>query len=279
MKNKGIFKRLWEQARRDKKAFVIYVVLRAIVIAAAVAAGLRGDYESLFFCLLTLSLFLAPSIVEISLKIDLPTSLEIIILLFIFAAEILGELQAYYVRFPYWDTMLHTINGFLCAAVGFSLIDIMNRSERFSLKLSPLYVSIVAFCFSMTVGVLWEFFEFGMDMLFHTDMQKDFVVHSISSVALDPTLSNRPVVLEGITDVAVNGQSLGLGGYLDIGLIDTMKDLMVNFIGAVVFSFIGFFHVRSRGKSKVASQFIPRVEPDDETAPADNSHEAETDQQ
>ena len=265
----GFGKKLLEQARRDKKAFAIYFILRLIVLVSAVLAFIRGDYESLFFCVLTLVLFLLPSLVELSLRIDLPTSLEIIIFLFIFAAEILGELQAYYVRFAFWDTMLHTVNGFLCAAIGFALIDIMNRSERFSLKLSPLYVAVAAFCFSMTIGVLWEFFEFGMDVFFQTDMQKDFVVHRISSVSLDPTKSNHPVVIDNITDVVVNGQSLGLGGYLDIGLIDTMKDLLVNFVGAVVFSIIGFFHVRSRGHGRVASQFIPRVETEPQNSEAD----------
>ena len=265
----GFGQKLLEQARRDKKAFAIYFILRLIVLASAVLAFIRGDYESLFFCVLTLVLFLLPSLIELSLRIDLPTTLEIIIFLFIFAAEILGELQAYYVRFAFWDTMLHVVNGFLCAAIGFSLIDIMNRSERFSLKLSPLYVAVAAFCFSMTIGVLWEFFEFGMDTFFHTDMQKDFVVHRISSVSLDATKSNHPVIIDNITDVVVNGESLGLGGYLDIGLIDTMKDLLVNFVGAVVFSVIGFFHVRSRGRGRVASQFIPRVETEPQNSEAD----------
>ena len=245
--------------RKDRKAFTIYLVLRGIVIAAMVLSILRRDYESFFFCVLTLALFMIPAFMEVSFRIELPTALEVIILLFIFAAEILGELQAYYIKFAYWDTMLHTVNGFLCAAVGFALVDVMNRSERFSMKLSPLYVAVGAFCFSMTVGVLWEFFEFGMDMIFHTDMQKDFIVHSISSVMLDPTASNKAVAIEGITDVAVNGQSLGLGGYLDIGLIDTMKDLLVNFVGAVVFSVIGFFYVKRRGEGKFARNFIPRV--------------------
>ena len=121
----------------------------------------------------------------------------------------------------------------------------------------------------MTIGVLWEFFEFGMDTFFHTDMQKDFVVHRISSVSLDATKSNHPVIIDNITDVVVNGESLGLGGYLDIGLIDTMKDLLVNFVGAVVFSVIGFFHVRSRGRDRVASQFIPRVETEPQNSEAD----------
>ena len=96
-------------------------------------------------------------------------------------------------------------------------------------------------------------------MLLKTDMQKDFVVTRISSVALDPTLSNKAVVIDNIADVSVNGEPLGLGGYLDIGIIDTMKDLIVNFVGAVVFSIIGFFYVKSRGKSKFAKKFIPTI--------------------
>ena len=201
-----------------------------------------------------------------------------IVLLFIFAAEILGELQSYYVKFPYWDTMLHTVNGFLFAAFGFALVDIFNRNQKFSVRMSPLYLAIVAFCFSMTIGVLWEFFEFGCDRIFGTDMQKDFVVTSFSSVYLNPDGVNIPVVVDNIADTAVNGQSLGINGYLDIGLFDTMKDLIVNFIGAVIFSVIGFIYVKGRekGRGTIARQFIPIVLNDEdiqktETLQAENS--------
>ena len=137
-------------------------------------------------------------------------------------------------------------------------MDLLNRNEKVKFQLSPAFTAIVAFCFSMTIGVIWEFFECGMDLFLGFDMQKDTVLHSITSVMLDPTKGNHPVTIEGIKDVAVNGESLGLGGYLDIGLLDTMKDLFVNFIGAVVFSVIGFFYVKSRGKGKMARRFIPR---------------------
>ena len=124
-------------------------------------------------------------------------------------------------------------------------------------------MAIVAFCFSMTVGVLWEFFECAMDQLLFLDMQKDTVVNTISTVMLDPTGGNKPQIIRGITDVILvtdQGEiSLGLGGYLDIGLLDTMKDLFVNFIGAVVFSIVGYFYVKGRGKGKFAKNFIPQV--------------------
>ena len=125
-------------------------------------------------------------------------------------------------------------------------------------------MAIVAFCFSMTIGVLWEFFEFGMDTFFHTDMQKDTIVNAIYSVSLDPTNSNKVVALTGITDTAVNGKSLGLGGYLDIGLIDTMQDLLVNFVGATVFAVIGFFYAKGKGKKpSPATDFIPSIKAED----------------
>lgn len=256
---------LREQFHQHKGKFIIYVLLRAIVVAALILSAVRGRYENVAICALTLVLFLLPAFIEKNFRIDLPDTLEIIILCFIFAAEMLGELACWYVRFNGWDTLLHTINGFMFAAVGFCLVDLLNRNKNFRFELSPVFLALVAFCFSMTIGILWEFFEFAMDYFFQMDMQKDTILHTISSVALDPTNSNTPVVIRGITDASINGESLGLGGYLDIGLYDTMKDLFVNFIGAVVFSVIGYFYVKSRGKHKFATHFIPVVETTDDT--------------
>lgn len=256
-------KALHMELREHKSSFIVYVVLRMLVILMMILQIFNRNYENVFLCALTLILLVMPSFIQVRLKIELPTALEIIILFFIFAAEILGEIQSYYIRFSFWDTVLHTMNGFLAAAIGFALVDILNRSKRISFQLSPAYMAVVAFCFSMTIGVIWEFFEFGMDMIFGLDMQKDTIVNSIHSVMLDSTNNNIPIGIEGIKDVTVNGQSLGLGGYLDIGLIDTMKDLLVNFIGAVVFSVIGFFYIKNRGKGKFAKGLIPRLKTKD----------------
>ena len=118
----------------------------------------------------------------------------------------MGEINSYYTKIPYWDTMLHTINGFLMAAIGFALVDIFNRSERFSVKLSPLFLAIVAFCFSMTVGVLWEFFEFAADTYLHMDMQKDWIVHEINSVMFNPDGLNIVEHVK-IDSLIVNGET------------------------------------------------------------------------
>ena len=256
---KSLFKELRAHIKENKSTFAVYIILRIIVIAALVVAVLRRDFETAFVCCLSLLLFLAPAFVEKTFKIYLPSVLEIIILLFIFAAEILGELAAFYVRVPHWDTMLHTINGFICAAVGFALVDLLNESKSIKFQLSPLFVAVVAFCFSMTVGVMWEFFEFGCDMILKTDMQKDSVVNAISSVILDPSNANKSIKITDIQSVMINGQEVNAKGYIDIGLIDTMKDLFVNCVGAVIFSVIGFFYIKNRGKGTFAENFIPKV--------------------
>ena len=253
-----------EQIRNHKGSFFVYIFLRLSVVLVMIAQVFNRDYYNVFLCALTLILFTGPSFIERNWHIDIPDTLEIIVLLMIYSAEILGEIRSYYVNVPGWDTALHTMTGFLAAAVGFSLVDILNSNDQFKFNLSPVYLAICAFCFSMTIGILWEFFEFSMDFFLHMDMQKDTVLNAIYSVELDPTKTNKVIAITGITDTVVNGRSLGLGGYLDIGLYDTMKDLFVNFIGAVVFSVIGFFYVKHKGAGRFAKRFIPTVMKDDE---------------
>lgn len=254
---KNIKEALDMELREHRSSFIVYVVLRLVVIVTMILQFLNGNYENFFLCILTLVLLVMPSLIQVTFKIELPTVLEILILVFIFAAEILGEIREYYIVFPMWDTILHTINGFLAAAIGFSMVDLLNRSKKMMFQLSPLFTAIVAFCFSMTIGVIWEFFEFGMDTLFGLDMQKDTIIQTIRSVTLDPAGRNVVTVIENIKNVTVNGQELGLNGYLDIGIIDTMKDLIVNFIGAVVFSVFGYFYVKNRGEGNLVSRFVP----------------------
>lgn len=247
-----------KELREHRSSFLVFYTLRILVLVVLVRQLFLRNYEGAFFCILTILLLYVPSWLQVKLRIELPPPLEITILCFIFAAEILGEVNAFYVVIPGWDTMLHTLNGFLAAAVGFSMVMLLNDDERLTFDLSPAFLALVAFCFSMTIGVLWEFFEFGMDFFFHSDMQKDTVIHAIYTVALDTTRTNKVVAVPGIQDVVINGQSLGLGGYLDIGLIDTMKDLIVNFVGAMVFSITGFFYARSKGQRRTAAQsFVP----------------------
>lgn len=247
------------ELREHRSSFVVFTTLRLLVVATLVRQIFLQSYESVFFCTLTLLLLYVPSWIQVRLHIELPPALEITTLCFIFAAEILGEVNAFYIRIPGWDTMLHTLNGFLAAAVGFSTVVLLNNDRRLTFDLSPAFMALMAFCFSMTVGVLWEFFEFFMDCFFAMDMQKDTIINTINSVALDATASNKVVRIQGIEEVYINGEALGLGGYLDIGLVDTMKDLIVNFIGAVVFSIFGFIYVKTKGERHGLTQsFVPQ---------------------
>ena len=258
--------KIYTNAKHKKRDITVYVILRFLVLLTLIIQLFRGNYENVFLCILTLILFTIPTIIDKKLNIALPNALESIILLFIFSAEILGEVQNFYGIFKGWDSILHTINGFLCAAIGFSLIDILNRSEKFHTKMTPAFVALVAFCFSMTIGVLWEFFEFGMDVTFKTDMQKDRIVQEISTVTLNPEGKNDPVEIRNITGTTIhyieNGENKEISvvdGFLDIGIRDTMKDLFVNFIGAVVFSILGLLYIKDRDEYKFAEKFMPRL--------------------
>ena len=248
------------KARKNRTK--IQMVLTLIVVFSVIRQFFLGNYHNMFLGILTLILFMVPQFLDKKLSVTIPVGLETVILIFIFSAEILGEINAFYVKIPIWDTILHTTNGFLMAAIGFALIDLFNRSEKFSIKMSPYFVAFFAFCFSMTVGVLWEFFEFSMDQFFGLDMQKDWIVTAINSVKLNPTGANVPIHVD-VQSVVINGEQWNLGGYLDIGLIDTMKDLIVNFIGAVVFSIIGILYLKNRGRGKLAASLIPQVRNED----------------
>ena len=252
-----------KQVKKERRInIIVYLVLRFLVIVCMVEQALKGNWHAVALCFLTLILFTLPTIASKTFKVKLPTTLEIIVYLFIYAAEILGEIQNLYGIIKHWDTMLHTLNGFLSAAVGFSLIDILNRTERFHIKMTPIFVALVAFCFSMTIGVLWEFGEFAADRYLSLDMQKDRVVQKISSVELNKENKNDPVVIDNINKTEIysnNNKKITTveNGYLDLGIIDTMKDLIVNFIGALVFSILGFLYIKDRDEYQFIERFVP----------------------
>lgn len=248
-----------KKLKKAKKTLITYFVLRVLVIVCMVAQSMNGNWENVLLCVLTLLLFTIPTIFSETLNITLPSTLETIVYIFIFAAEILGEVQSFYTHVIYWDSILHTINGFICAAIGFSLIDLLNTNDNIHINLSPIFVSIVAICFSMTIGVIWEFFEYSVDKLLLKDMQKDTIVKTISSVALDEKKENNPIVVDNIEKTIIYTKDKEVvieGGYLDLGINDTMKDLFVNFLGAITYSLIGFLYIKNRDKYRFAEEFM-----------------------
>lgn len=246
-----------ESRRRN---VLIFVVMRILIIVCMFRQLGNGYYPHVLLCMLSLALISIPGILKKKLRISLPNVFEVAVCLFVYGAEILGEIENFYGIIPMWDTMLHTINGFLAAAVGFGIIDLLNAPSK-RINMTPLFVALVSLCFSMTVGVMWEFAEFGIDAAFHTDMQKDWVVQSVSSVNFDAEQANNAATVDGIAYTVLYDENGGIlmtveGGYLDIGIIDTMKDLWVNLLGAVVFSVCGYLYVHRRDKYKFAGNFI-----------------------
>lgn len=242
-----------------RSSLLVYIVIRILVLLCLITQLIHGDLNNAFLCALTLVLLVMPYFISKNFKIEIPNFFEIVILLFIFSSEILGEINSFYIKIPVWDTMLHTLNGFLCAGVGFSLVNLLNENSE-KINLSPFYVAVVAFCFSMTIGVLWEFIEFGADNIILSDMQKDRIVPTISTVVLDETNSNNSIVVRDIDKTILydkEGKELAIinGGFLDIGLYDTMKDMFVNFIGAIVFCICGYLYLK-KGNFKFTQHFI-----------------------
>ena len=260
IKVQKLIKMAYQETRRSSLA--IYLILRFLVILCMILQLLRGDLNNAMLCLLSLVLLFAPLFIQNKFEITLPDGLEIAIYLFIFSAEILGEINNFYGILPHWDTMLHTINGFLATAVGCSLVDLLNKNSK-SINLSPFYLCLVAFCFSMTIGVLWEFFEYAGDKFFNLDMQKDTIIQKISSVELNPDGENKPILVKDIDKTIIydkEGNILQVieNGYLDIGINDTMKDLFVNFVGAIVFSTLAFFGLKYNKNNSFINKFIPK---------------------
>lgn len=250
----------------NKKIVAVYVVFRAIAVVNLVNNIIfMQRWGDVFILALTLALFEIPQLVERLFKIEIPNLLELIIILFIFSSTILGELSDFYGYFKMWDTALHTLNGFLAAGVGFSLVYLLNKNAE-GIKLSPLFLAIVTFCFSMTVGVMWEFFEYSADRWMNLDMQKDRVVQEINSVSLGEEnkvlyrIENiQRTVIESKDDGGNTIETVIDAGYLDIGIIDTMKDLFVNLLGAIVFSVFGYLYAQhDQKKYRFVRNFIPK---------------------
>ena len=239
----------------------VYIVLRFLIIVTIVLQSLKGNFDNVFVCVLALLLFTLPNIVSKRFKIELPTMLESIIYAFIFSAQILGEIQNFYFIFPYWDVILHTLNGFICAGIGFSLFDLLNKNQTTKIYLSPIYITIVAVLFSVTVGCVWEFFEYNIDKYMLKDTQKDEIITDLYTVNFN--LENEVESFNDITKTEITYDSGKVvvidNGYLDIGLHDTMHDMYVNLIGALIFALFGYYYAKDSDEYEFAKNFIPKM--------------------
>lgn len=193
---------------------IISWVVRVLLLVAIVESIYTKKYQNTFIGVISIIMTFYPSILKKKLRVYLPSSLQIIITLFIFAAEFLGEFYEFYYKIPWWDNMLHCISGSVLGIIGFMFVYFLNKTHIKRTKLSPFFIALFAFCFSITIGVFWEFFEFSVDRLLGFNMQK----------------------------FRMPGED---------GLVDTMIDLFVDTLGAFVVSAIGYIYMKRNKKVRV----------------------------
>lgn len=241
----------------------LYVLFRLITLGMLMSQLYLQRWEGVGILLLAFALYLLPWTITRFLKIEIPNLFEGFIICFIFSAMNLGEMRNFYNTFPLWDTALHTLNGFLAAGVGLSLVELLNHNAK-SIRLSPIFIAILTFSFSMTIGVLWEFGEYTADNVLGLDMQKDRIVHTINTVALstdDARIQLPEIAKTVVTYHTADGQpkTQTINGYLDIGLHDTMKDLFVNLVGAICFAVFAYFYELSNAERfRFIQHFVPK---------------------
>ena len=196
----------------------------------------KGDYVLMLLqCIVGVAAMLLPSLLKRTLNLVIPSKMMLLFAVFLYCAIYLGEVRAFYYNVPHWDTILHTFSGAMLGALGFSVINFLNKTDRVPMNLSPLFVVVFAFCFALALGVVWEIYEFTADALLHTNMQK---------FALE---SGEPLV----------GRA---------ALMDTMKDLIVDTLGALAMSIIGYISLKYK-KGWVEKLLLHRQRKAEKTTP------------
>lgn len=175
---------------------------------------IKSDYALMLSqCILGVIAMLLPGLLQKKLRINIPSNMLILYTIFLYAAIYLGEVKSFYYNVPNWDNILHTFSGAMIGAIGFSFVTLLNKTEKVPMNLSPLFVAVFSFCFAVTLGVVWEFYEFTFDGLLGLNMQK--------------------FALENGT------QLIGRAA-----LTDTMIDLFVDAVGALIMSIIGYISLK-----------------------------------
>lgn len=197
-------------------AFIIYKIIVSPTSNTENIEGLRVKTDYILMltqCILGVVALFLPNIISKKTKILIPSNMYIVYILFLYGAVFLGEVRNYYYKVPNWDTILHTCSGAMLGALGFSFINILNKQERVHVELSPGFVAFFAFEFAITLGVIWEIYEFLADGVLGLNMQK--------------------FALENGTELI--GRA---------AVVDTMEDLIVDSIGAFVMSIIGYISLK-----------------------------------
>jgi hypothetical protein len=251
--------------RHFKRKFILYVVTRMIFILVGVVSALFEDYLTASLCAIALVFFLLPTFLYNKFNIKVPSALEISAVLFTFMCVVGGEIGHLYAQFPLWDKILHTFSGFLIAAIGLAFMDFFTKRKSSVFRLTPFFAVFFAFFFALGVEVIWEVFEYMVDTFTgFTDMQADYYINYFTSKKAGGETNPVPIIVGGIKDVVITfedgREALVLHGYIDIGLADTMHDIIVGAAGALLFCVIEFVALVKRDKrmQKISESFVPR---------------------
>lgn len=215
--------------KRNEKArrYLLIGLCEALVLVDTVRCGLLGQYDRMALALATALLVLVPEGIQRLFRCRISRGVYLTAVLYALG-PMLGHCNNFYYLIPRWDKLLHTLGGVMFVFLGAFLFDLLGGDPE-----DRTVRCLFALLFSIAVAVLWEFFEFAMDFLIGMDMQSDTVIHTIRSHLLDPEMGAVGTVRD-IREVTLGGAPLGLGGYLDIGLIDTMADMLLETLGAAV---------------------------------------------
>jgi hypothetical protein len=199
------------------------ILIRVLLVLMAiewVLLLLDQLWLSLFLVTLIIATLFAPIMFRNRLQVEIPAEFHFMAVVFIFASFYLGEIQDFYFRYWWWDIVLHATAGLLMGILGFLLVYVLNESKRVDLHMTPGFIAFFAFTFAVAIGAIWEIFEFGMDQIFGTVMQKPMLD--------DPS-----------------------------GLTDTMWDMIVNAIGALIISITGWWYLK-RNRSFFVKDWIKK---------------------
>jgi hypothetical protein len=171
--------------QRIKFKRVIVWIFRVLLIGAIIVDIFALNWLNLFNSTLALFVTFIPNLLSKKHILKVPSDIQVIIITFVFASLYLGELRSFYYRFWWWDTMLHTFSGIILGFVGFILLYFLNHEEKIDMLLSPLFIAIFTFAFAVSIGVVWEIFEFAMDSLLGFNMQKTGLVDTMWDLIAD----------------------------------------------------------------------------------------------
>ena len=254
---------------------LIYIIVTLLTILSIMREVNNGDIKNIILCVVSIFLYYIPYIVNKLLKDMFPIIIRITFVLFIFSTIVLGEVNDFYELVPIWDDVLHIVQGIFVASIGFSLMYMLFKKKDESndrdkdknkvikknrIKFEKVLIILFSFCLSISVGVVWEVGEYVTDYNMKVDMQKDKYINEFNSILLNSKKDNEVMVIDKIGYTTIYDKSgkriVTFNGYLDVGLHDTMDDLIDTMVGALLFGFIGYLYLSNKNRYKVVERIL-----------------------